>query len=318
MEKPYKHYSGNFWWGSSNHIKRLNKLSVNCNRHDAEWWILSDKLCKYYEIHNSGINHYNSCYPLEKYIFQEKSIHIYSVFHSYFYDELYTNIENEEENKMITLYGVNQRQKNTTKLNMIYESDLPIYNPNFQKMKYNEGSALYHLYKNGLYKKYDYIGLCQYDMKFFANTINDIKNVIQNTSTNCIFNIGYFPDIKVTGFRGGQGLIINKIQNLPSGLESYNKYFNTNYTFENVIQNLLIKCNTFVIPSKMFENMMEWMEQYFIEDLILNKSNSDCYNPGHIVEALVGMFLSLEVLKGAKYYPFNIEHIWPLYKNKSY
>jgi FkbM family methyltransferase len=29
------------------------------------------------------------------------------------------------------------------------------------------------------------------------------------------------------------------------------------------------------------------------------------------------MFLSLEVYKGAKYYPFDIQHIWPLYKNKS-
>ena len=64
--------------------------------------------------------------------------------------------------------------------------------------------------------------------------------------------------------------------------------------------------------------MMAWMEQYFIDDLILDKSNSDCDNPGCVPEALVGMFLSLEVYKGAKYYPFHIKHIWPLYKNKSY
>jgi hypothetical protein len=318
QESPHKHYSGNFWWAKSDYIKRLNKIPDNSKRHSAEWWILSDKSVKYYELHNSGIDHYITCYPVEKYIFKEKSVHIYSVFHSYFYDELYTDIENEEENKMITLYGVNQRQINTTKLNMIYEADFELYNPNFQKMKYNEASALYHLYKNKLYKKYDYIGLCQYDMKFFKNTINDIKNIINNTSTNCIFNIGYFPDIKVTGFRGGHGVIINRIKELPSGLESYNKFFNTNYTPENITQNLLIWCNTFVIPSKMFENMMDWMEQYFIDELVLNKSNSDCDNPGCVVEGLVGMFLSLEVYKGAKYYPFNLKHIWPLYKNKSY
>jgi hypothetical protein len=35
---------------------------------------------------------------------------------------------------MITLYGVKQRQINTTKLNMIYEADLEIYNPNLQRM----------------------------------------------------------------------------------------------------------------------------------------------------------------------------------------
>ena len=321
MHTPFKkHYSGNFWWANSNYIKRLNSLSTTGERHDAEWWILSDVSVKSYEIHNSRTNHYHAEYPSNKYILDEKmpSLHIYSVFHSYFYDELYTDIENEEENKMITLYGVKQRQINTTKLNMIYEADLKIYNPNFQKMIYNEGSALYHVYKNDLYKKYDYIGFCQYDMKFFANTINDIINIIKNASVDCICNIGYFPDIKNTGFRGGHSLIIKEINNLPSGLASYNKFFNTNYTSDHVIKNLLIHCNTFVIPSKIFENMMAWMEQYFIDDLILNKSNSDCDNPGCVIEGLLGMFLSLEVYKGAKYYPFHIEHIWPLYKNKSY
>ena len=317
QESPYKHYSGNFWWATSNYIKKLNIITNYKKRHEAEWWILSNKSVKYYEIHNSRINHYNNCYPPEKYIFTDKSIHIYSVFHNYFYDELYNDIENEEENKMITLYGVKEKQINTTKLNMIYEADLEIYNPNFQKLKYNEGSALYHLYKNGLYKKYDYIGICQYDMKFFSNTINDIKNIINNTSIDYIFNIGYFPDIKDTGFNGGHGLIINSINNFPCGLETYNKFFNTNYTSKEVIKNLLICCNTFIIPSKMFENMMDWMEQYFIDDLVLNKTNSDCDNPGFAIEGLVGMFLSLEVYKGAKYYPFHIEHIWPLYKNKA-
>jgi GR25 family glycosyltransferase involved in LPS biosynthesis len=317
QEFPYKHYSGNFWWARSNYIKKLNNIDYYKERHEAEWWILSNKCVKYYEIHNSGINHYHKNYPPEKYIFLNKSIHIYSVFHNYFYDELYNDIENEEENKMITLYGVKNRIINTTKLNMIYEEDFKIYNPNFQKLKYNESSALYHLYKNNLYKKYDYIGLCQYDMKFSSNTIKDIKNIINNTYLNYIFNIGYFPDIKDTGFRGGHGIIINKINNLPSGLESYNKFFNTNYTYEHVIKNLLIACNTFVISSKMFENMMNWMEQYFIDDISLNKSNSDCDNPGCVIEGLVGMFLSLEVYKGAKYYPLDIKHIWPLYKNKS-
>jgi len=144
-----------------------------------------------------------------------------------------------------------------------------------------------------------------------------IKNIINNSSLDYIFNIGYFPDIKDTGFNGGHGLIINRINELPSGLETYNKFFNTDYTTAEVIKNLLIHCNTFVIPSKMFKNMMDWMEQYFINDLVLNKTNSDCDYPGCAIEGLVGMFLSLEVYKGAKYYPFDIQHIWPLYKNKS-
>jgi len=65
---PYQHYSGNFWWANSNYIKRLNKIKDGYKRHDAEWWILSDKLVKYYEMHHSDIDHYNNSYPVEKYI----------------------------------------------------------------------------------------------------------------------------------------------------------------------------------------------------------------------------------------------------------
>jgi CRISPR/Cas system-associated protein Cas5 (RAMP superfamily) len=111
---------------------------------------------------------------------------------------------------MITLYGVNNREFNNTKFNMIYEEDLTIYNKLFQKYKYNEGSSLYHIYVNKLYKKYDYIGLFQYDMTFSSNTIDKVKEkIINNSNINYIFYMGFFPDIKKSGFLGGHQLIIN-------------------------------------------------------------------------------------------------------------
>jgi hypothetical protein len=316
---PHKHFSGNFWWATSNYINTLNKISIPFVRHDAEWWILSRQNVNYFELHNSGINHYQKNYPKDKYINSiKKSLHIFAVFHKFFYDELYSEIQHEEESKMITLYGVKERQLNTTKLNMIYEADLPFYNPNFQKMVYNEGSGLYHLYVNELYKSCDYIGFCQYDMKFFENTISNIQNIIESSSIDCIFNIGYFPDIINNTFLGGHSIIVKNINQCECAINSYNKFFNTNYTSNNVIQNSLIHCNTFVIPSKMFERMMSWMKQYFIDDLILNKQNSKLDNPGCLIEGLVGMFLSLEVFNGSKYYPLDVKHIWPLYKRMNY
>ena len=39
-------------------------------------------------------------------------------------------------------------------------------------------------------------------MKFFENTISNIQNIIESSSIDCIFNIGYFPDI--------DDLILNK------------------------------------------------------------------------------------------------------------
>jgi hypothetical protein len=126
----------------------------------------------------------------------------------------------------------------------------------------------------------------------------------------------YFPDIKVSGFLGCHNLIKSDLNGLESGLKTYNRIFNKNYTAEDVIQNRLIMCNTFVIHRKTFEKLMSWLIQYYRDDINVNR-HPLIGNAGQIPEALIGMFLSLEVLEGAKYHKFNVEHIWPLYKNKS-
>jgi len=61
------HYSGNFWWATSNYIKGLNFLQDDDS---AELWLLSNKSVKSYEIHSSNINHHHSEYPFEKYMFE--------------------------------------------------------------------------------------------------------------------------------------------------------------------------------------------------------------------------------------------------------
>lgn len=65
---PFKHFSGNFWWATSNYIKKLDFLPDNCKRHKSEWWILSNETVNSYVIHNSLIDHYNNLYPKDKYI----------------------------------------------------------------------------------------------------------------------------------------------------------------------------------------------------------------------------------------------------------
>jgi hypothetical protein len=56
LDAPYPHYSGNFWWASTNYIRRLSIASL-INKHDSEWWILSDNPNKKI-IANSNINYY--------------------------------------------------------------------------------------------------------------------------------------------------------------------------------------------------------------------------------------------------------------------
>jgi GR25 family glycosyltransferase involved in LPS biosynthesis len=65
-EKPFRHYSGNFWWARSDYIKKLESIK-SVNSHDAEWWILGNSDVKNYTIFNSGVNHYEQLYGKELY-----------------------------------------------------------------------------------------------------------------------------------------------------------------------------------------------------------------------------------------------------------
>jgi hypothetical protein len=305
---PKPHFSGNFWWANSSHLKKLD-TGLLTDKMSAEWWVLS-KPVKKVSLWQSGKNHFHERYSKEQY---NVSIKLFVVFHNLIFDELYTEMSKIDK-ESVTLYGVKNRQDSEFKT--IYEADLPIYNPKLQADVYNEGSAFYHIYKNNLYNDCDYIGFGQYDMKIHADTFSSIRSTINSSNSPCIFIMDYFPDIKISGFLGCHNLIKSDLNGLESGLKTYNRIFNKNYTAEDVIQNRLIMCNTFVIHRKTFEKLMSWLIQYYRDDINVNR-HPLIGNAGQIPEALIGMFLSLEVLEGAKYQKFNVEHIWPLYKNMS-
>ena len=63
QEKPYHHYSGNFWWANSNYIKTLIFLSEEVpDKMAPEFWVLQNSP-KMYISHLSNINHYWNTYP---------------------------------------------------------------------------------------------------------------------------------------------------------------------------------------------------------------------------------------------------------------
>lgn len=61
-EKPRKHYSGNFWYATSTYIRTLPQITSN-DRHDCEWYILSNPSVKPYTIFSSNVDHYAQPYP---------------------------------------------------------------------------------------------------------------------------------------------------------------------------------------------------------------------------------------------------------------
>lgn len=63
VDEPTKHFSGNFWWSKSSHIRALSSIEdqplIISDRHKCEFWICSRKDSKYASMHDSGINVYS-------------------------------------------------------------------------------------------------------------------------------------------------------------------------------------------------------------------------------------------------------------------
>jgi hypothetical protein len=64
-EKVLPHWSGNFWWARSNYLRDLPFLDEKViDKFSAELWLFKNKP-QYYELHHSGVNHYQERYPKE-------------------------------------------------------------------------------------------------------------------------------------------------------------------------------------------------------------------------------------------------------------
>lgn len=61
------HFSGNFWWSKSSHIKNLGLINDK-SYNGPEFYITKKTEAKYLSLWNSCINHYNIRYPFNLYI----------------------------------------------------------------------------------------------------------------------------------------------------------------------------------------------------------------------------------------------------------
>ena len=65
LQKDPWHFSGNFWWSKSSHIKTLGVISDR-SYNGPEFYITS-KSGTYVSLFNSNVNHYHEGYPYELY-----------------------------------------------------------------------------------------------------------------------------------------------------------------------------------------------------------------------------------------------------------
>ena len=241
---------------------------------------------------------------------------IFIVYHKVLYEKFYETIS-EENKKHLVFYGVNEKLTNIPlKSSSVYEPELPIYNPQLQEKRYNEASAIYHIYANRLYIPTQYVGFLQYDMCIENVSLNQVKDVIQdNPNKSIIFSSFYALDESKHNLYGSLRLLTEPITGFGSLLNNYNTFFSKNYSIDTIIKSPWIMCNTFIIPIQMYEKYMSWVSSYLfgeidMDDMNINKENRRNHiNRGHIIEICTALFLAIEFLEGSDICHININHI---------
>ena len=227
-------------------------------------------------------------------------IKIFNIFHEKVFDELIEIIPPEQRD-IVVMYGVNENIKKQSPGDLL-EYNLPIYEPKWQAQGYCQTSCLWHVYKNKLHKDLDYIGFCQYDMKFEKDTIDIL---LKEMNENTIF-YSYM-------FKGGQAF--GGHVNWDLIFEEYSKFHGKDVKKE-FLQNVEVPLlHTFVIPAEMFERMMDWVSHYMDNGLVHNYPGP--MSQSELSERIFSLFLGVEyATKNLVYKELHMPHMWPMYHNK--
>jgi GR25 family glycosyltransferase involved in LPS biosynthesis len=248
------------------------------------------------KYNNLYYNYINSIETFTNNNFTKKKISIFNIWHNKLFDRCYEKLDKYSMSK-ITMFDVNQNYEklyNENKnYNIVKEYELNSYNSLYQNTNYCQTSCLYHVFKNKMYEDMDYIGFIQYDMELEKDFIYNIEQKIINCPTD-IFFYNLTEKRKIHNW-----YLCNPYEN--SLLEKYNKYFNTNHTYENIKENekcnMFICLHTFVIPTKTFIKMMNWF--FCIKDWLHANYISGLYTQSmsETTEELFGLFLLLQFIE---------------------
>ena len=215
---------------------------------------------------------------------------IYVIFHKYLLDKCYKNDSkfNIEKYKFIKCNELFPAEYNKMcGYDICYEKDFNFYNSSLQNLSnpYMAVSAIYHIYKNNVYKDYKYIGFLEYDISLEIddvllknNTshveIQKLKNITsiteeieKNISTNKELIIILSGRHRFKSFFD-ENIIVNNKNIFYKILNEFNIYFNTEYTVEYLLINnpILGDQQSFLADICTFEKIMG-----FISHIIENK-----------------------------------------------
>ena len=176
---------------------------------------------------------------------------IFVVFHHSIHEKCYENLSDEEFSHLVFV-AVNEdipkKYPSDQKYKIIKEWELPIYDPELQKIGYCENTVIRHVCLNKLYGTATHVGFCQYDVFFMRGSIDKIK---MDMHTDSIHTMVMCPWHLYEKNFPRQAILQKAINDMC-------EYFpQANFSKEK----LFPMCNTFVLPVYVLETIIPWIIQ---------------------------------------------------------
>lgn len=140
------------------------------------------------------------------------------------------------------------------KHNDVYlEHTLPHHDDSIQERGFMETSAYLHIYRNQLHLPYEFIGIAQYDMIWSNKAMQRLKSLNQKRKV--------LARTKGTIFSKGRWhpLMFAKRYPLDFVIDSYNKFFHTKHTKEDLEGRPLTLWQTYFMHRSVFEDLSSWL-----------------------------------------------------------
>ncbi len=233
---------------------------------------------------------------------------IFVTFFRNLYDDHYS-VDRTWNSENFTFVKVNDRYtqelgENRLPYDVFNEHAFPVFQPDLQEKGYCENSVLWHLYKNGVHREYDYIGFIEYDHVLTEDFTQTIQKKLDTANRETIFSFQNFTFRQLWD----QAIIMNpnrreKMDGSPDSpwncinviLKDYNNFHKTAHTVERLAaKNCFPICHSLLMPSAMFDRIMPFHASIMESGKVEGYHRHNWRSPAGLMERYLAVSLALE------------------------
>ena len=184
---------------------------------------------------------------------------VFIIFHKSLFVENYLSFSQSETLRLLRWVAVNEAFSKQIPSSfpiscILHEHLLTFYDPLLQLSNYYQNSFFFHLAMNPSIATKEYVGFAQYDMNLPAELFRSIEAKILEHGAPTIYGMYPYPF---------EALYSNPLshEDWRELLRLYNSHSNTNHDFESLKLLPLFLCHTFILPTSVFLECMEFVRK---------------------------------------------------------